>query len=57
MTLGEMAYNSYCETVEWQSLSGEGLPEWEKVRPEIKIAWERAAQAVVEEITKDTELE
>lgn len=47
-TFGEIAYNGYCEHTNWKSLiSGADLPKWEAVKPEIKEAWEKAAEDVI----------
>ena len=47
-TFGEIAYNGYCEYTNWKSLiSGADLPKWEAVKPEIKEAWEKAAENVI----------
>jgi hypothetical protein len=46
-TLGQVAYEAYCETTDWKSLiSGSELPKWKDVKPEIKHAWEQSAEAV-----------
>jgi len=50
-TLGQIAYEGYCETTGWKSLvSGAVLPQWEDVNNSIKEAWEAAAKAVQREI-------
>jgi hypothetical protein len=47
-TPGQTAYEGYCEHTGWKSLiSGAQLPEWEKLKKEIQEAWEKAAQAVL----------
>lgn len=46
-SLGQIAYEAYCETTNWKSLiSGQRLPQWLDVRPEIKAAWEASAGAI-----------
>lgn len=46
-SLGQIAYEAYCDTTEWKSLiSGAALPPWEGVKSEIKKAWENAGIAV-----------
>lgn len=44
---GEIAYNAYCASTGGRSLiSGDVLPGWGKLGPDIQKAWERAASAV-----------
>lgn len=46
-TLGTIAYDAYCKTTGGKSLiTGDILPEYEKLKPEIQDAWEKAGQAV-----------
>lgn len=46
-SLGQIAYEAYCENTNWKSLiSGQQLPQWKDVKPEIQRAWESAANAV-----------
>ena len=48
-SLGQIAYEAYCASTNWKSLvSGASLPPWIDVKAEIKIAWEAAAEAVVD---------
>jgi hypothetical protein len=45
--LGRVAYEAYCEHTGGVSLvSGQKLPTWDILSPEIKAAWEAAANAV-----------
>lgn len=45
-SLGQAAYEAYCNTTGWKSLaSGAPLPQWLEQREEIKIAWINAAMA------------
>lgn len=47
-TLGQIAYEGYCERADGVSLvSGEQLPGWDDLSPVIAGAWEAAAEAVV----------
>jgi hypothetical protein len=41
MTLGEIAYNAWCESLEILS-----HPAWDQLTPEEKIAWEYAAHTI-----------
>jgi hypothetical protein len=46
-TLGQVAYNAYCQTTEWHSaVTGAPLPLWHDVNPLVRKAWEAAALAV-----------
>jgi hypothetical protein len=46
-SLGQVAYEAYCEKAGWKSLvTGAPLPTWSQQRPEISQAWEAAAAAV-----------
>lgn len=50
-SIAQIAYEAYCETTDWKSLvSGQPLPQWDDVRPDIKIAWKEAANAVRDHI-------
>lgn len=50
MKLGEIAYNAYCESVGGVSaVTGDPLPAWEDQRDRVKLAWESAALAVLNE--------
>lgn len=45
--LGRVAYEAYCGNTGWKSLvSGAALPQWDDLKPEIRAAWEVAAEAV-----------
>lgn len=45
--LGMIAYNAYCESTGWVSaVSGESLPDWTEQSPEIRAAWNAAAEAL-----------
>lgn len=44
-TLGEIAYNAYCDSVNWQSIRGEPLPKFREQSVQLKLAWESAAYA------------
>lgn len=46
-SLGQIAYEAYCETTGWKSaVSGAPLPQWTEQAPKISEAWEAAARAV-----------
>ena len=55
LTNGEVAYNAYCNLSGWKSLaSGADLPPFSGTKPEIRDAWEAAAQAVLDHNTPVT---
>jgi hypothetical protein len=45
-SLGQIAYEGYCERTMWKSL-GLGLPKWQELPEHLKSGWEAAAEAVV----------
>ena len=46
-TLGQVGYEAYAEVTRWKSLAtGQDLPQWSSLRPDIQAAWERAAIAI-----------
>jgi len=48
-TLGQIAYEAYCNHTGWKSLvSGAPLPVWKDLDKTIKIAWEVAGKAANE---------
>jgi hypothetical protein len=48
-TIGRVAYEAYCEKTGWRSLAtGQPLPQWVGLAPEICVAWEAAGEAVRE---------
>ena len=54
-SLGQIAYNAYCNSTNWKSLiSGAALPQWPEVKLEIKTAWEAAAEAVKAQLAHDS---
>lgn len=45
---GQIAYEAYCNHTNWKSLvSGNDLPQWGAVNPDIQKAWSRSAQSVI----------
>ena len=51
-SLGEIAYNAYCEAVGYKSVRGDTLPIWEDQSERLQEAWERAGEAVAEFLEK-----
>lgn len=54
-TLGETAYNAYCESRGWKAFNGDSLPSYQSMKSDPKRAdlipsWEAAAKAVADEI-------
>ncbi len=56
-TLGEIAYNAYCEARDWTGFRGDPLPQWDEVKEEIQNAWEVSANALAEHILKNGQTE
>ena len=51
---GKIAYEAYCQCSGGKSLvSGAKLPPWEELSPEIRRAWEWAADAVLDADSED----
>jgi hypothetical protein len=48
ITHGEIAYNAYCASRDWKSVRGEPLPTFDKQSEDLKIAWQKAAEAVID---------
>ena len=47
MNYAKIAYEAYAKQTHWKSIiTGDKLPEFENLRPEIQAAWETAAKAV-----------
>lgn len=47
LSLGNIAYNAYCESTNWKSVyTGADLPQYDQQRPEVIQAWESSALAV-----------
>jgi hypothetical protein len=51
-SLGELAYNAYCEAVGYKSVKGDTLPAWEDQSERLQEAWDAAAEAVAEYLEK-----
>lgn len=49
-SLGEIAYNAYCQSRSWVSVRGEKLPPFRDQCMELRKAWEDAARAVASEV-------
>jgi hypothetical protein len=49
-SLGQVAYDAYCKSTHGRSLiSGDRLPMFRDLKPEIQRAWEEAGKAVAAE--------
>lgn len=53
IALGQINYNAYCETRNWESFDGKPLPQWENVKEDIKEGWIEGALAVQEFLQDD----
>ena len=43
----QLSYEAYCNHTGWKSLvSGQALPQWHNLKPEIQAAWQAASVAV-----------
>lgn len=50
-TLGQVAYEAYCDSTGWKSaVSGAQLPAWDDQADKIKAAWEAAGDAIAEQV-------
>jgi hypothetical protein len=45
-TLGQIAYETYCDNRHWKSFDDKPLPSWDRVDTSIREAWEEAAEQV-----------
>lgn len=46
ISLAEIAYNAYGDSRNWVVYSGDPMPRWDEQSPELREAWDAAAQAV-----------
>ena len=46
--IGKIAYDAGAAERGWKSFNGDPLPQWDEVKPEIKVAWAAAAEASIE---------
>lgn len=49
ISLGEVAYNAYCEQRQWKSYYGDKLPKFKDQLLSLQHAWNVAAHAVIKE--------
>lgn len=47
-SLGQVAYEAYCESVDWKSVAGVDLPSWDNQTVRLRAAWDAAGQAVAD---------
>lgn len=47
VTLGQIAYTAYGDTVDWKNFQGNPMPSWEQLPDIIQRAWEAAAENAV----------
>lgn len=53
-TLGELAYNTYCEQTNWKSkFSGQDLPSFSNNLKEVREWWQLSAESIKKEVLKD----
>lgn len=48
-TLGQIAFEAYGDNRGWKDYRGQPMPQWNKIREEIRYAWEVAAEEVAAE--------
>lgn len=46
VTLGQIAYEAYGQARAWKVFNGSPMPNWNEQHPELKDAWNVAAEAV-----------
>ena len=52
--LGEIAYHAYCEATDFRSLlTGDPLPEWDSLNPDIRGAWIASACKVDQAVRRE----
>ena len=49
---GRTAYRAYCDAVDWRSVKGEPLPQWEQLPQPIREAWSASAKQVMRELLR-----
>lgn len=51
---GQIAYEAYCNHTDWKSLAtGQSLPQWEGLKPEIREAWEVSSGALRDHLRQE----
>jgi hypothetical protein len=48
--LGRVAYEAYGKSVNWKTVSGVKMPEWDEQDPRLQEAWDAAAEAVAQKV-------
>jgi len=51
-SLGQIAFEAYCEHQNWIAYNGEPIPDWDSAKPGVQEAWAAAADAVIENMQK-----
>jgi hypothetical protein len=52
-SLGQIAYEAYCNVRKWKAFDGGKLPSWTLVIGDYKLAWEAAAIAIRKKIIEE----
>lgn len=55
-TLGQLAFDAYSTARGWKDVRNGPIPTWDELLPEIRSAWQVAADAVVEEVKQTTQV-
>lgn len=50
--LGKIAYEAYGDNRGWVVVGGGSMPAWDDQTPELRAAWDAAAQAVARALTE-----
>lgn len=51
--LGKVAYDAYGDSRGWKVVGGGTMPQWDEQSPELREAWQAAADAVAAVMTSD----
>jgi hypothetical protein len=54
MKYAKIAYDAYCKARDWKSVRGEPLPHFEQQSVDLQKAWQKVAEAVSDEIDRQT---
>jgi len=57
LSYGAIAYNAYCNSVNWKSVRGDDLPKYINQSDALRQSWELSANAVIEEFKRKTNID
>ena len=52
MDYGQIAFETYCESVNFVTYDNKPIPKWDSLSVQVKQAWENVAKAVEVEVIK-----